>query len=337
MTKENKKITPSESGKVALLLINTGTPAAPTEEAVSSYLTEFLSDRHIVDVPGFIWKPLLRGIIIPRRKAASAKRYAAIWTKEGSPLLSITKKTALGLQDFLGEDVAVFYAMNYGTPSIAKVLTEIKEIAPRKILLMPLYAQEARETRGASRDAFISAYKKLALTTPFEEIPAWFENPLYIRALAESIKDAKIDLNATCLIASFHGIPEETASRYKKECERTVALLERELKLEKGAIFLTYQSKFGPGRWTEPATEAVLKTEASKGTASVAVLCPGFAADCLESLEEVAMKYRDTFLSLGGKTFTYIPALNASKGALLLYKELVSEALKKEEKAQEAS
>lgn len=328
---------PSESAKVALLLINTGTPAAPTEEAVASYLAEFLSDRHIVDLPGFIWKPILCRIIIPRRKAASAKRYAAIWTKEGSPLLSITKETVLGLQQLLGEDVAVFYAMNYGEPSIAKALTEIKEIAPRKILLMPLYAQDARETRGASRDGFLSTYKEMALATPFEEIPAWYEHPLYIKTLTETVKEAKVNLREVRLIASFHGIPEKTASRYKKECERTVALLEKELGLEAGAILLTYQSKFGPGRWTEPATEAVLRAEASKGTASVAVLCPGFAADCLESLEEVAMRYREDFLSFEGKSFTYIPALNASKGALLLYKELIFEALQREEKPQEAS
>lgn len=327
----------SESAKVALLLINTGTPAAPTEEAVASYLAEFLSDRHIVNIPGFIWKPILCRIIIPRRKTASAKRYAAIWTKEGSPLLSITKKTALGLQELLGKDVAFFYAMNYGEPSIARALTEIKEISPRKILLMPLYAQDARETRGSSRDAFLSTYKEMALATPFEEIPAWYEHPLYIKALAGHVKEAKVNPREVRLIASFHGIPEKTASRYKKECERTVALLEKELQLEEGAILLTYQSKFGPGRWTEPATEAVLKAEASKGIASVAVLCPGFAADCLESLEEVAMRYREDFLSFGGKTFTYIPALNASKEALLLYKELVSEALKKEKEPQEAS
>ncbi len=329
MTKENKKVPPSESGKVALLLINTGTPAAPTEEAVASYLEEFLSDRHIVDLPGFLWQPILRGIIIPRRKAASARRYAAIWTKEGSPLLSITKKTALGLQALLGEEeVTVFYAMNYGEPSIGKALTEIKEIAPKKILLMPLYAQEARETRGASRDAFLSVYEKLSLRTPFEEIPTWFENPLYIKALAENIREAKINLNAVRLIASFHGIPEKTAACYKKECERTVALLEKELKLEKGAILLTYQSKFGPGHWTEPAIEETLREEVEKGATAVAIFCPGFAADCLESLEEVAMRHRDYFFSLGGKSFIYVPALNASKGALSLYGELVKVSLK---------
>ncbi len=313
---------------IAILIVNTGSPAAPTAEALAPYLEEFLSDRHIVDLPPFLWLPILRHFVIPKRKEASAKRYRQIWTQSGSPLLVHTKNTAEKLQTSLGEGYSVFYAMRYGNPSIEKTLQTIAKENPERLFLLPAFAQEARETRGTIEDAFKEISQKLKLTIPIEVIPSWFEEADYIRALAGSVRSSRIDLKETRLIASFHGIPVKHAARYTYECEKTRELLEKELGLEKGAIRIAYQSKFGFGHWTVPHIRNVIEEEISRQTENLAILCPGFSADCLESLEEIAVWYRDLFLNGGGKRFTYIPALNESDAAIALYEKLIRKALR---------
>ncbi len=312
---------------IAILIVNTGSPAAPTAEAVAPYLEEFLSDRHIVDLPHAFWLPILRNIVIPKRKEASAKRYQEIWTKEGSPLIVHVKNVASRLQDSLGEDFSVFYAMRYGEPSIEKRLKEIAKENPERLYLLPAFSQEARETRGTIEDSFKEIYQKLKLTTPYEVIPSWFEDADYIAALASSVRSSGIDLKETRLIASFHGIPVKHAARYTYECERTKELLEKELGLEKGAICLAYQSKFGFGNWTAPNIRDVIEEEIAQKRENLAILCPGFSCDCLESLEEIAVFYRNLFLKGGGKSFTYIPALNESDAAIALFEKLIRKAL----------
>ena len=312
---------------IAILIVNTGSPAAPTSDALAPYLEEFLSDRHIVDLPPFLWLPILRHFVIPKRKEASARRYQQIWTQSGSPLLVHTKNTAKKLQTSLGEGYSVFYAMRYGEPSIEKTLQAIAKENPERLFLLPAFAQEARETRGTIEDAFKEIYQKLKLAIPFEVIPSWFDEADYIRALAGSVRSSRIDLKKTRLIASFHGIPVKHASRYTYECEKTRELLEKELGLEKGAIRIAYQSKFGFGNWTTPNIRTVIEEEITRKTENLAILCPGFSADCLESLEEIAIGYRNLFLSGGGKRFTYIPALNESDAAIALYEKLIRRTL----------
>lgn len=315
------------TGKTALLLVNTGSPEAPTSEVLAPYLNEFLSDRHIVDLPPWLWKPILSRIIIPRRKDASAKRYAAIWTDEGSPLLATTKKTAEGLQSILGDDCFVSWAMCYGTPSVSEVLKTILAADPERLLVLPLFAQEATQTRGAVVDLVKKTLKEVGSSHPLTVIAPWFDRPEYIAALAASVRQKQIDLAKTRLIASFHSIPVKKSDMYFHQCETTVRLLEKALDLKPGSVKLAFQSKFGFGNWLIPALKDVLKQEAGQGNRSVAVLCPGFAADCLETLEEVAVTLKAAFLSEGGRHFEYIPALGSGQNAVALYAKVVREEL----------
>ena len=315
------------TGKTALLLVNTGSPEAPTPDALAPYLKEFLSDRHIVDLPPWIWHPILSGIVIPRRKEASAKRYAAIWTQEGSPLLVTTRKTSEGLQNILGKELSVFWAMCYGKPSVPQALKAILATDPKRLLLMPLFPQEASQTRGAVVDTVRQALKDAGSVLPVSVVSPWFDRPEYIAALALSVRKRDIDLSRTRLIVSFHAVPVKNSGTYRHQCEITVRLLERELGLRSGSVLLAFQSKFGFGCWLEPSLQSVLTQEAQGGNASVAVLCPGFCADCLETLEEIDRTERQAFLAQGGKKFTYIPALNDSPEALILYARLARDAL----------
>ena len=314
--------------KIALLLVNTGSPSAPTPEAIAAYLSQFLSDRHIVDLPAFFWKPLLHHVIIPRRKKISAQRYASVWTPTGSPLVVNMQEITTQLQDRLGGEFVVAMAMRYGSPSIEDALDAVLAQRPDRLLLMPMFAQEAGETRGSVKEAFFDAIKQKGLSIPVQIVAPWFEHPAYIHALAERICASNLDFSKTRLIASFHGIPIRNSAEYVRECRRTTELLESELGLENGACRTVFQSKFGFGRWTEPSLKDVLLQEATQGTRSVAVFCPGFSADCLESIEEVAVKYRAIFLEAGGAEFTYISALNAGKSALALYERIVCEAIR---------
>ncbi len=315
------------TGKTALLLVNTGSPEAPTPEALAPYLKEFLSDRHIVDLPPWIWHPILSGIVIPRRKEASAKRYAAIWTQEGSPLLVTTRKTSEGLQNILGKELSVFWAMCYGKPSVPEALKAILATDPKRLLLMPLFPQEASQTRGAVVDTVRQALKDAGSVLPVSVVSPWFDRPEYIAALALSVRQSQTDLSHTRLIASFHSIPTKKSGAYRYQCETTVRLLESALGLKSGSILLAFQSKFGFGRWLGPSLKSVLGQMTQVGNASVAVLRPGFCADCLESLEEIAQTERQVFFSQGGREFTYIPALNDNPEALMPYARLARKAL----------
>ena len=313
------------TGKTALLLVNTGSPDEATPSAVASYLKEFLSDRHIVDLPPVLWQPILNGIVIPRRKAVSASRYASIWTKEGSPLVATTRKTVSRLQNRLGDAFLVSWAMCYGKPRIGDVLEAIFEKSPSQILLMPLFAQEAKQTRGAIVDALNFAAAKKKSHVPMRVVAPWYAHPLYVAALAASVQGAGVDASCTRLVASFHGVPLKGGILYREQCEETVRLLEKALGLKSGAVRIAFQSKFGFGAWLEPSLESVLREEARQRNRSVAVLCPGFAADCLETLEEVEGSFKRVFLSAGGQDFQYIPALNESSGAIALYAQVAKE------------
>lgn len=324
----------NEKAKTAVLIVNTGSPAAPTKEAVAQYLLEFLGDRRVVEMHPLLWQPILRGIIIPRRAQASADRYLTVWTEKGSPLMAITDETAKVLQEALGEDFAVDWAMCYGTHRIAEVLEKIAQTDPQRIVILPLYAQYATQTTAAVYDAVDSAVKKLHISTPVVRIRQYFDQPAYIDALAQNVKAHWLDKGALPeggkLLISFHGIPQASSDRgdpYEKQCRQTAKLLQQALGLRDDQVELAFQSKFGKAKWLEPSAIDTATRLGNEQVTRLDVICPGFAADCLETLEEIATELKGIFQSAGGGHFHYIPAINAQPQAGKLYADLVLGAL----------
>jgi len=302
----------------AILLINLGTPAAPTPQALRAYLQEFLWDRRVVDLPRLPWWLILNGIILNTRPKKSAAKYAKVWTAEGSPLKVHTEKQAKLLRGYLGEhgqrDVAVAWAMRYGAPSVASVLDRLAGEGAERIIVLPLYPQFSNSTTASSFDAVDAWAKRNRRGPAIIKIGDYHDHPDYIRALAASIRRHwERGGRAERLLMSFHGIPQRAVDRgdpYADQCRRTAALLAAELDLEPSTWLLTFQSRFGAAQWLQPYTQPTLEQLAGDGLRSVDVVCPGFAADCLETLEEIDLECRDAFLAAAGKEFNYIPCLN---------------------------
>ncbi len=297
-----------------LLLVNLGTPDSPAPADVRRYLAEFLWDPRVVETPRWLWWPLLHGIILNTRPRRSAEAYARIWTETGSPLLLHTRRQAEALQARLGEQVKVVPAMRYGNPSIAAGLRELREAGCERILVLPLYPQYSATTTASTFDAVTEELRRWRRVPELRFIGQYHSEPGYIAALAASIREYQQE-NGTPekLILSFHGIPQryaEAGDPYPRQCERTARLLAEALGLEEGRWQLTYQSRMGREPWLQPYTSATLEALAREGVRHVQVLCPGFAADCLETLEEIAMENRDIFLAHGGERYGYIPCLN---------------------------
>ena len=297
-----------------LLLVNLGTPDSPAPADVRRYLAEFLWDPRVVETPRWLWWPLLHGIILNTRPRRSAEAYARIWTETVSPLLLHTRRQAEALQARLGEQVKVVPAMRYGNPSIAAGLRELREAGCERILVLPLYPQYSATTTASTFDAVTEELRRWRRVPELRFIGQYHSEPGYIAALAASIREYQQE-NGTPekLILSFHGIPQryaEAGDPYPRQCERTARLLAEALGLEEGRWQLTYQSRMGREPWLQPYTSATLEALAREGVRHVQVLCPGFAADCLETLEEIAMENRDIFLAHGGERYGYIPCLN---------------------------
>ncbi|MCX8087468.1 MAG: ferrochelatase [Rhodocyclaceae bacterium] len=304
--------------KVALLLTNLGSPDAPDVPAVRRYLAEFLSDRRVVDLPRLLWLPILYGIILNTRPAKSAAKYAQIWTPEGAPLKVHTERQAKLVKGLLGEwgrkELLVDWAMRYGQPSIPSVLDRLAAAGATHILVLPLYPQYAGSTTGSTEDA-VEAWR--ARQSPPPEIallPDYHEDAGYIAALAASVREHwQAHGRGERLLMSFHGIPQKAVDEgdpYARQCETTARLLAATLGLPAEGWLLTFQSRFGRAQWLEPYTLPTLEQLARQGVRRVDVLCPGFAADCLETLEEIALEGRQAFLAAGGREFHYIPCLN---------------------------
>ncbi|MES2939551.1 MAG: ferrochelatase [Pseudomonadota bacterium] len=306
-----------QAPRTAILLCNLGTPDAPTPAAVRRYLAEFLSDRRVVEIPRAVWLPLLHGVILPRRSAKSAAKYASIWTPEGSPLKVWTERQAKRLQGWLGERghrVQVAYAMRYGNPSIASQLDALKAAGATRVLVLPCYPQYSGTTTASIVDA-VSAWTARTRSLPeLRFVNRYHDDRGYIQALADGIeRHWRIEGRGEHLVMSFHGVPERTlhlGDPYHCECRKTARLLAGRLNLAEGDYSVTFQSRFGRAKWLEPYTEPTLRELAKRGTARVDVVCPGFTGDCLETLEEIAQEGRDAFLAAGGKEFRYIPCLN---------------------------
>lgn len=335
--------------KSAVLLINLGSPDAPTAPAIARYLGEFLSDRRVVDIPKLLWQPILRGIILRVRPAKLVPLYEMIWDKNvapenGAPLKAITLAQAEALSARLTvSNMAVYWAMRYQNPSIASALQRMADDGVTDVTVLPLYPQYSFTTTETAFDAIASALKQIhkqrgdsqnsAPLFKLHTIQEYHAHPAYIAALVQSVQaywqaHGQPDFaRGDKLLLSFHGLPERNIKRgdpYQTQCEATHRLLAQALGLNTEQVLIGYQSRFGKQKWIEPYTQATLEQLAKTGTKRVDVMCPGFSADCLETLEEIAHQLKATFIEAGGQDYRYIPCLNAQPAHIDMMAQLVS-------------
>ncbi len=298
-----------------VLLTNLGTPEAPTAAALRRYLGEFLSDPRVIEVPRLIWWCILHGIILRVRPRKSAAAYAKVWTDAGSPLLVTTRQQAAALQQRLGDAMQVAIGMRYGKPSIRDGLESLRAANTTRVLVLPLYPQYAAATTASTFDAVSNVLKNWRRLPELRMVNHYHDEPAYISALARSIERHWAEYGRPDrLIFSFHGIPMHyftAGDPYHCECHKTARLVAESLQLQDDQWQVTFQSRFGPREWLKPYTDMTLKELPGQGVRHVQIICPGFAADCLETLEEIDMQNREFFMTAGGENFSYIPALNA--------------------------
>jgi ferrochelatase len=315
--------------RIGVLLMNLGTPDAPETGAVRRYLKQFLSDRRVVEIPAFVWQPILRLFVLTTRPAKSAHAYAQVWTEKGSPLSVVTRDQAEAVQAAFGETVRVDWAMRYGNPSIESRLDAMKAAGCDRILIAPLYPQYSGATTGTGFDEVARVLGKMRWQPALRTLPAYHDDPAYIAALKASVEDGlkALDFVPDALLASFHSMPERTlhlGDPYHCHCRKTARLLSEALGRE---VVVSFQSKLGRAKWLEPATDATLAALPGKGIKKLAVIAPGFSADNLETLEEVALRGRETFEEAGGTNFAYLPCLNASAPGIQMLATLLSREL----------
>lgn len=321
---------PVAAPKVGVLLVNLGTPDAPTPGAVRRYLKEFLWDRRVVEIPRAIWWPILNGIVLTTRPRKSAHAYAQVWSEDGSPLAAITKAQAAALQVRLGSEVTVRWAMRYGNPALGAELAAMKAEGCERVLIAPLYPQYSGATTASALDALGTALAAMRWQPALRTLPPYYDDPAHIEALrADTARQlAALDFVPEVLLLSFHGMPERTlhlGDPYHCQCRKTARLLAEALQGEYPAlrIEVTFQSRFGKAKWLEPATDAVIAAEAAKGTKRLAIAAPGFSADCLETLEELAIRGREQFQEAGGEQFAALSCLNAGEAGMTMLETLV--------------
>lgn len=300
--------------KTGILLANLGTPDAPTPGAVKRYLRQFLSDKRVVDTSRLLWWPLLRGVIQPIRSPRVAKLYQSVWMEEGSPLMVYSRRQQQALAARL-PDTPVALGMSYGSPSLASAVDDLLAQGVEHIVVLPLYPQYSCSTVAAVWDELARILAKKRAIPGISFIRDYAEHPDYIHALAASVRASfAVHGEPDLLLLSYHGIPQRYANQgddYPQRCRDTTRELVSALGLPPERVMMTFQSRFGREPWLTPYTDETLKMLGEKGTKHIQVLCPGFAADCLETLEEIAVQNREIFLEAGGKQYEYIPALNA--------------------------
>ncbi len=309
---------PTSAGpKTAVLIVNLGTPDAPTAPALRRYLAQFLSDPRVVEIPAWVWKPILYGVILIVRPAQSAAKYASVWTPEGSPLAVWTQRQAKLLRGYLGERghaVLVRHAMRYGSPSIAGELNQLRALGATRVMILPMYPQYAAATTGSVIDDVARWALQARHVPEFRFVNRYHDEPGYIDALANSVREHwQREGRSNMLVMSFHGIPDRSkqlGDPYPTECAETARLLAARLDLSEQEYQFTFQSRFGKAKWLQPYTEPTLVAMAQAGLKRVDLICPGFSSDCLETLEEISQEAREAFLAAGGETFHYIPCLN---------------------------
>jgi ferrochelatase len=315
--------------KIGVLLINLGTPNSPEPGSVKLYLKEFLSDPRVVEVPQLVWQPILRGIILNTRPKKSAHAYSQVWTDEGSPLAAITARQARALQGAFGDHVIVDHAMRYGRPAIRERIKWLKEQGCERILIAPLYPQYCAATTATANDEAFAYLRTMRWQPAIRTLPPYHDEQLYIDALKQVTEAelAALDFVPEVVIASFHGMPQRTlelGDPYHCHCRKTARLLSEAMGRE---LVVTFQSRFGRAKWLEPATDITLAELAGKGVRKIAILAPGFSADCLETLEELSIRGRDTFLEAGGTHFAYLPCLNDSGPGIDMLRSLIGREL----------
>ena len=315
--------------RIGVLLINLGTPDAPEPGAVRRYLKEFLSDPRVVEIPPLVWQPILRGIILNTRPKKSAHAYRQVWMEEGSPLAVITRRQAAALSGAFGPDVLVDYAMRYGRPAIGEKLDALIAEGCTRILVAPLYPQYCAATTASALDGAFAHLAGLRFQPALRTLPPYWRDPIHIVALKKSIEAAleALDFEPDALVASFHGMPERTRALgdpYYEQCLETARLLSGLLERE---LIVTFQSRFGRAKWLEPATDTMLAALPGEGKRKVAIFAPGFAADCLETLEELAIRGRDTFRAAGGTDFACLPCLNDGDFGVTMLRGLIAREL----------
>ncbi|HEX8622102.1 MAG TPA: ferrochelatase [Allosphingosinicella sp.] len=320
---------PVPAPKVGVLLINLGTPNKPEPGSVRLYLKEFLSDPRVIEIPQLVWQPILRGIILRTRPKKSAHAYRQVWTDEGSPLAAITARQSKALAGAFGPDVVVDHAMRYGEPAIAGRIDALKAQGCERILIAPLYPQYCAATTATATDEAFLRLRRMRWQPAVRTLPPYHDDPAYIAALRERLEEglAALDFAPQAILASFHGMPQRTlelGDPYHCHCRKTARLLAEASGRE---LLVAFQSRFGRAKWLEPATDATLAALPAKGVAKVAILAPGFSADCLETLEELAIRGRDTFLAAGGTHFAYLPCLNDSPAGLEMLRSILGREL----------
>jgi ferrochelatase len=320
---------PVPTPRVGVLLVNLGTPDAPDAPAVRRYLGEFLSDRRVVEIPPLLWQPILRGIILRTRPKKSAHAYGLVWTEHGSPLAAITKAQTAALQGAFGPDVRVEHAMRYGNPSIGERIAAMKADGCERILVAPLYPQYCAATTATVIDKAFETLAGMRWQPALRTLPPYHDDPAYIDALKTSVEQqlAALDFAPDAILASFHGMPQRTlelGDPYHCHCRKTARLLSEALGRD---VLVAFQSRFGRAKWLEPATDAVLAELPGRGIKRIALVAPGFSADCLETLEELAIRGRETFIEAGGEHFAYLSCLNDSAPGLQMLRSILAREL----------
>lgn len=312
--------------KIGVLLANLGTPDAPTPAAVKRYLRQFLSDKRVVDTPRLLWWPLLRGVILPLRAPRVAKLYQSVWMEEGSPLMVFSRRQQQALAARL-PDVPVVLGMSYGSPSLKSAVDELLSHNVTHIVVLPLYPQFSCSTVAAVWDELGRIFARSRTMPSVSLIRDYAEEPSYINALAASVKRSFAEHGEPdILLLSYHGIPQRYANEgddYPQRCRDTTRELLSALELPPEKVMMTYQSRFGREPWLMPYTDETLKMLAEKGVKHIQVMCPGFSADCLETLEEMAVQNREVFMEAGGTRYEYIPALNDDPAHIAMMVNLI--------------
>lgn len=321
---------PIAKPRVGVLLVNLGTPDAPTPAAVRRYLKEFLSDPRVVEIPRLVWWAILNGIILNTRPRKSAHAYAQVWSEAGSPLAAVTRAQAEALQSRLGDAVLVRWGMRYGNPALGDELAAMKALGCERVLVAPLYPQYSGATTATAIDALGAALGRMRWQPALRTLPPYYDDPAHIDALRDDLARQlrALDFVPEVLLLSFHGMPERTlqlGDPYHCHCRKTARLVNEALapQFPDLRIEVSFQSRFGRAKWLEPATDTVIAAEAARGTRRLAIAAPGFSAGCLETLEELAIRGKEQFDEAGGQQFAALACLNAGDAGMAMLETLV--------------
>ncbi|GHZ37359.1 ferrochelatase [Vibrio cholerae] len=311
--------------KLGILLANLGTPQAPTSQAVKAFLSQFLHDQRVVDMSRWLWCPLLHGIILPTRSPKVAKLYQSIWMDEGSPLMVYSRRQRDKLAELSQRPVEL--GMTYGEPSLLEGVRKLQQQGVEQIVVLPLYPQYSATTTAAVFDGLAKALRQLPVVPELHFIRDYHDHPLYIQALAKSVRTSwQLHGQGDLLLCSYHGIPKRYAQNgdiYPEHCQKTTELLAQALGLPQDKVMMTYQSQFGKEEWLQPYTDKTMEALPRQGIKKLDVICPAFSVDCLETLEEIAEQNQEIFLHSGGEAFHYVPCLNDSQSHIELMAALV--------------